>query len=308
MQGGAIGLASEFKKGSTFAFYIKVRRSGPESTRRLSIPNIFPEDMRHRATTRREISELHARPESPVSERSSPTSIRFPKLNNCNELPTAHPSLSGPPAVQRRQSLLHQGIPNAAIGLPPEPDLNALRKKKDAQDSLHVLVVEDNLVNQKVLAKQLRNFGCIVNVANHGGEALDFLRKTVHWRDSNGTSETEHRTATADCRRSELPTKLSLILMDWEMPVMNGLTAVAKIRESERAGDLTGHIPIIGVTANVREQQIETAMDVGMDDVVSKPFRVPELMSRMRRMIDGIGREHKHRKRESLESVREDDK
>lgn len=71
----------------------------------------------------------------------------------------------------------------------------------DSSD-LHVLIVEDNIVNQHVLAKQLRNIGINVTVANHGGEALDHLR-----------------TATYCVADRVYTNKLSLILMDWEMPV-----------------------------------------------------------------------------------------
>lgn len=71
-----------------------------------------------------------------------------------------------------------------------------------AASDLFVLIVEDNIVNQRVLAKQLRNIGINVAVANHGGEALDYLRTTTSW--------------VADETQSN---KLSLILMDWEMPV-----------------------------------------------------------------------------------------
>lgn len=77
-----------------------------------------------------------------------------------------------------------------------------------AEKDLHILIVEDNLVNQRVLAKQLRNLGIQISVANHGGEALEFLRRTTY------------------CRSDESAQKLSLILMDWEMPVMNGLDCV----------------------------------------------------------------------------------
>ena len=73
------------------------------------------------------------------------------------------------------------------------------------------------------------------------------------------------------------------------MPIINGLTAVAKIRELEKDGLLNGRVPVIGVTANVRQQQIETAMQAGMDDVVGKPFRVAELLARMRRIVKGVG-------------------
>ncbi|KAF9728826.1 hsp90-like protein [Paraphaeosphaeria minitans] len=287
MQGGAIGLASEFNEGSTFSFYIKARRAASNKLRRSSIPNIFPEDMRHRATTRREISKMNSRPESPVSEKS-PTHSRWPSRGSKTQPPNDEKSVNWgaqqrPPAVQRRQSIMHPAIPNDAIGLPPEPDLAELKRTRSAPEDLHVLVVEDNLVNQKVLANQLRKLGCVVSVANHGGEALDFLKTTSLWRYltvQTGESALEER---------DPPIDLHLILMDWEMPVMNGLTAVTKIRQFERGGQLRGHTPIIGVTANVREQQIQAAMDVGMDDVVSKPFRVSELMERMRGVVEGVG-------------------
>jgi CheY-like chemotaxis protein len=159
--------------------------------------------------------------------------------------------------------------PVGTAQLPPE-QTNLLC---ELTDTLRVLVVEDNLVNQRVLAKQLRNLGCVVDVANHGAEAIDFLQNTAYWNGSTVADE-EH--------------DLSAILMDWEMPVMDGLTAVKKIREYEKEGMLKGHVPVIAVTANVRQQQISEAMDAGMDDVVSKPFRVRELLERIRTLISGL--------------------
>lgn len=61
------------------------------------------------------------------------------------------------------------------------------------------------------------------------------------------------------------------------MPVMNGLECVAEIRKMEEKGIVNSHVPVIGVTANVRSEQVETALRAGMDDVISKPFRIPEL-------------------------------
>jgi CheY-like chemotaxis protein len=281
-------LASEFNKGSTFSFYIKARRANSTKIRRPSMPDHFPEDIKHRATTRREISKMNSRPESPVSEKS-PTTPRWnsQRIKTQSSLSDDKPANSGsqkrPPAVQRRQSIMHPNIPNDAIGLPPEPDLAELKRTRSVPDDMHVLVVEDNLINQKVLANQLRKLGCVVSVANHGGEALDFLKTTSHWREPTAQANE------SQSNNNDLLLDLHLILMDWEMPVMNGLTAVTKIRQLERGGQLSGHIPIIGVTANVREQQIREAMDVGMDDVVSKPFRVSELMGRMRGVVEGIG-------------------
>lgn len=115
------------------------------------------------------------------------------------------------------------------------------------QRKLSVLVVEDNLVNQKVLCKQLRSYGYIVHAANHGGEALAFLQDTRYWHGKE---------------KSGVP--LSVVLMDTEMPVMDGLTCVRKIRKLQREGLITRHIPIISVTANAREEQIEVARNSGM--------------------------------------------
>lgn len=112
-----------------------------------------------------------------------------------------------------------------------------------------VLLVEDNLINQKVLSKQLRNTGCTVHVANHGVEALDFLKTTNLWNDS---SLDENRV------------DLSVILMDLEMPIMDGLTCTRRIRDLEREGRLKHHIPIIAVTANARSEQMDIAIKAGV--------------------------------------------
>ncbi|KAF7188420.1 Hybrid signal transduction histidine kinase K [Pseudocercospora fuligena] len=133
-----------------------------------------------------------------------------------------------------------------------------------------VLIVEDNLVNQKVLQKQLKNIGTEVHVANHGGEALEKLMQSTYWRDGNTVGD---------------QIELGVVLMDQEMPVMDGLTCTRKIRELESQGKLVGHVPIIAVTANARSEQIQTALDAGMDDVVSKPFRIPELVPKIEELM-----------------------
>lgn len=74
---------------------------------------------------------------------------------------------------------------------------------------------------------------------------------------------------------------LGVVLMDKEMPVMDGLACTSKIREMERNGELRRHVPIIAVTANARSEQIATLLAAGMDDVVSKPFRIGELVPKI---------------------------
>ena len=140
------------------------------------------------------------------------------------------------------------------------------------QQALHVLLVEDNLINQKVLSKQLKKAGCVVRVANHGLEALQSLEKE----------------------------SFDVVLMDLEMPVLDGLAAMRRIRQKEDAGEgLLGEamkfgtrggdrLPIIAVTANVRKEQIDTAMTAGADRVMQKPFKAADLVYMMKSLLPEV--------------------
>ena len=189
-----------------------------------------------------------------------------------------------PGAGVRKPSTGKNPIPASLKGVAPSPqNSQALQSQKlISKDVLKILIVEDNLVNQKVLSKQLRNMGCVVHVANHGGECLDRLKESTFWK-GNGRDGVE----------------VSVILMDQEMPIMDGLTCTKEIRKLEENGDVVSHVPIIAVTANARSEQIDTAMEAGMvrstrkdimmnrgidslqDDVVSKPFRVVDLIPKV---------------------------
>jgi CheY-like chemotaxis protein len=137
-----------------------------------------------------------------------------------------------------------------------------------------VLLVEDNLLNQKVLAKQLRKAGCTVHVANHGGEAVDFILRANGAAPEYSPIGTQAAAAKVDC-----------VLMDWEMPVLDGLAATRRLRELEHEGVVKERQLIIGTTANARGEQIQAAMQSGMDDVVVKPFRVPDLLVKMKDLL-----------------------
>ncbi|KAF3935300.1 hypothetical protein ABW19_dt0205912 [Dactylella cylindrospora] len=134
---------------------------------------------------------------------------------------------------------------------------------------VNVLIVEDNLVNQKVVRKQLMKLGCETYVANHGLEALEKVMQSKLYMK-----------ATDDAY------DLTVILMDVEMPVMDGLKATGEIRRLQAEGSLVRHIPIIAVTANARPEQIRQMKEAGMDDVLSKPFRIPELVSKLEGLVD----------------------
>jgi len=133
---------------------------------------------------------------------------------------------------------------NAKVDVPVMTKFSTVIAPKQ---QIEVLLVEDNLVNQRVLSKQLQRAGCIVHIANHGLEALDFIRTTRYWRANGGSGP-----------------DITVIYMDWEMPVCDGLTATRKIRELEAEGLITRHLRIVGITANARAEQKETAFTAGM--------------------------------------------
>lgn len=99
---------------------------------------------------------------------------------------------------------------------------------------------------EKVLGKQLQKAGCIVHIANHGQEALDFLQRSNVWR-GNLVGEA-----------------IDVVLMDIEMPIMDGLTCARRMRELQGQGTLIRHVPLIAVTANARKEQMEILIAAGM--------------------------------------------
>lgn len=141
----------------------------------------------------------------------------------------------------------------------------------------HVLLVEDNLINQKVLTKQLSDAGFVVSVANHGLEALEILDKSGYWR-QNETEGTENDPHT------EHRGPIKIVFMDLEMPIMNGLECCKELRRREALANEALHVPIIAITANVRQEQQDGAREAGVDHVLSKPFTISELIAK----VDGL--------------------
>jgi len=124
----------------------------------------------------------------------------------------------------------------------------------------HVLVVEDNPVNQKLTAKLLERMGYDVAVADGGREALAALDQA----------------------------RYDAVLMDCQMPVMDGFETTAAIRAREQAGERThdsAHIPIIAVTANAMPGDRERCLAAGMDDYLSKPVKSEELQAALLRWL-----------------------
>lgn len=263
MHNGAIGVASLPGVGSTFAFFVEAHRPSEGALR----------EARATARTARQANVL------PITKRAESLQI------GSVEVP-----LKSTPSSKNLESM----------GTSPDLDEEMSVEPPKIEG---ILVVEDNMINQQLIRRGLTDRGFVVDVANHGLEALDKLRASDRWT-GDGTSHPQPSTstpmtptfssgmasmqtgssltATADVvTPSKFP--LSLILMDVEMPVQDGLTCTRQIRELERQGSiLGGHIPIIAVSANARLEQVLEAKAAGCDDVMIKPYRMPELIEKMR--------------------------
>lgn len=118
--------------------------------------------------------------------------------------------------------------------------------------------MEDNPINQKVLMRQLTKLGHTCTIANHGKEALD---KLVPSNEAN----------------------YDVVLMDIQMPVMDGLQATRMIRQQEDAR--LQRIPIIGLSGNATKAHINEAIEAGMLDFVTKPYEINDLLQKIERVL-----------------------
>ncbi|CAG23023.1 ATP-binding protein [Photobacterium profundum] len=121
-----------------------------------------------------------------------------------------------------------------------------------------ILIVEDNIVNQKVASLLLKKAGYQIVVANNGQEAVDLITQKE-------------------------PTLFKAILMDCMMPIMDGFAATEAIRLWEKEQH-TDRLPIIALTASVLDEDISKCYEAGMDDYVAKPFRKEHLLDKLERL------------------------
>ncbi|MEO5958038.1 MAG: response regulator, partial [Opitutaceae bacterium] len=142
----------------------------------------------------------------------------------------------------------------------------ARQTEKDSSAPAHmssatILVAEDNPVNQKVTLLQLRNLGYSADIAANGREAIAALRRRSY----------------------------ALVLMDAQMPVIDGIEATRQIRAAERDGEagFTSRVPIVAMTANAMSGDRETCIAAGMDDYLAKPVKPAALREVLARYLGG---------------------
>jgi CheY-like chemotaxis protein len=152
-----------------------------------------------------------------------------------------------------RLAQLHAALSGRAAGVGHEAE-RARGRTPEAQLAGRVLVVEDQPLNREVADGMLSSLGLSVETAGNGAEALERLRREA----------------------------FDLVLMDCEMPVMDGLSATRELRRGETPG---GHLPVIALTADVTREGREACLAAGMDDHLGKPFTREALHAMLRRWL-----------------------
>jgi two-component system, sensor histidine kinase and response regulator len=175
------------------------------------------------------------------------------RLAQSNGSGTGFDAVVGKPIKQSR-------LYDALAGIQADHSTDELEQEADPHSGLvglEVLIAEDNPVNQQVLLRQAQRLGLNAQAVGNGQEVLDAL---------TGRS-------------------VDVVLMDCQMPVMDGYTATRRIRELE-AGAQGGHLPIVAVTANAMREDFERCRESGMDDFVAKPVTLAALANAIERAVN----------------------
>ena len=138
----------------------------------------------------------------------------------------------------------------------PNPNAKPVADEPPQKLSGHILVAEDNRINQLYITELLKYCGCTSELADNGDVALTALQNQ----------------------------RFDLVLMDCQMPEMDGFTATREIRRREAAGELPGHLPIVALTANALQGDRERCLEAGMDEYLTKPIRVERLVEALMRV------------------------
>lgn len=117
------------------------------------------------------------------------------------------------------------------------------------KENLSILLVEDNILNQRITTFSLKKFNHEVDIANNGLEAVNKYREKEY----------------------------DVILMDIMMPVMDGLEATFQIRKYEKEKSEERHTPVIAITANTLDNDRDKCIATGMDEYMAKPFDMNRL-------------------------------
>jgi two-component system sensor histidine kinase/response regulator len=133
------------------------------------------------------------------------------------------------------------------------PPKMSLTEKFQSIRGASILIAEDNEMNQEVVMGLIEDFGFHINIANNGEEAVNLVKKNVY----------------------------DIILMDMQMPVMDGISATIEIRKNLK----NNYLPILAMTANAMQQDREKCANAGMNDHIAKPIDPDELFNKLLKWI-----------------------
>ena len=163
------------------------------------------------------------------------------------------------PAQLRDCIALVMGIGNAQTHQEPSPFITRHIVNQIQRTEGRILVAEDNVINQQVAIHMLERAGFRCDVASNGLEAVDALRNLPY----------------------------DAVLMDCQMPEMDGFEATRVIRSGDREDNR--HVPIIAMTGNAMEGDRDRCIEAGMDDYISKPVKAEELIALLKRWLPAPG-------------------
>jgi PAS domain S-box-containing protein len=183
-----------------------------------------------------------------------------PKSFDTKDLERPH-FITKPFYTENFQHVFREG-PQKNTQTAEQPDTSATADRPIFSSQKHVLLVEDNLINQEVASMILEEFGLQITLANNGQEALDKLNQAV-----------------------ESGKNFDLILMDCQMPEMDGYETTAAIRQG-RAMERYRMIPIVAMTANAMEGDEEKCLNAGMNDYLPKPIDPDRLQNMLTKWFE----------------------
>ena len=160
-------------------------------------------------------------------------------------------TLLKPVRLGRMHQALHSALTGKSHSIKPVVESNAASHR-----SLRILVAEDNPINQRVATLQLAKLGHQVKICEHGQEVLD----------------------------ANLG-EFDIVLMDCQMPVLDGLEATRRLREIELTSKTCDPVYIIAMTANTQEDDRAACLEAGMDDFITKPVQLEELQSALNKSL-----------------------